>query len=175
MSSGSRRASQFLQEKEDEVPQWIPGLGNDKPKPRTLGTSFFGYVPDAFVEKTPYLPSEKTTTTTTTATAATATAAEDEACCTSVLHPLTEGTKEENDYSEDIDEIPLTTTTTTTTNNNNNGNNNNNNNSNTPHTNGQVVTMSSNGDAVTEEVCTGHQEKQLTTKLNHGQLNHQMG
>ncbi|KAK4319320.1 hypothetical protein Pmani_009731 [Petrolisthes manimaculis] len=69
---------------------------------------------------------------------------------------MTEGTKVENDYSEDIDEIPLTTTTTTTTNNNNNGNNNNNNNnySNTPHTNGQVVTMSSNGDAVTEELCT---------------------
>ncbi|XP_050733582.1 dihydropyrimidinase-like isoform X5 [Eriocheir sinensis] len=63
MSSGSRRASQFLQEKEDEVPQWIPGLGADKPKPRTLGTSFFGYVPDAFVEKTPFLPSEKKATT----------------------------------------------------------------------------------------------------------------
>ncbi|XP_045110518.1 dihydropyrimidinase-like isoform X4 [Portunus trituberculatus] len=63
MSSGSRRASQFLQEKEDEVPQWIPGLGTDKPRPRTLGTSFFGYVPDAFVEKTPFLPSEKKATT----------------------------------------------------------------------------------------------------------------
>nr|XP_045597624.1 dihydropyrimidinase-like isoform X3 [Procambarus clarkii] len=59
MSSGSRRASRFLQEKEEEAPQWIPGLGNDKPKPRTLGTSFFGYVPDAFAEKTPFLPSEK--------------------------------------------------------------------------------------------------------------------
>ncbi|XP_042229368.1 dihydropyrimidinase-like isoform X4 [Homarus americanus] len=59
MSSGSRRASQFQQEKEEDVPQWIPGLGNDKPKPRTLGTSFFGYVPDAFCEKTPFLPSEK--------------------------------------------------------------------------------------------------------------------
>ncbi|KAK8393366.1 hypothetical protein O3P69_013398 [Scylla paramamosain] len=63
MSSGSRRASRFLQEKEDEVPQWIPGLGTDKPRPRTLGTSFFGYVPDAFVEKTPFLPSEKKATT----------------------------------------------------------------------------------------------------------------
>lgn len=45
------------------MPQWIPGLGADKPKPRTLGTSFFGYVPDAFVEKTPFLPSEKKATT----------------------------------------------------------------------------------------------------------------
>ncbi|XP_076041163.1 collapsin Response Mediator Protein isoform X3 [Oratosquilla oratoria] len=43
----------------DTSPQWIPGLGEDKPKPRTLGTSFFGYVPDAFVEKTPFMPSEK--------------------------------------------------------------------------------------------------------------------
>lgn len=60
MSSGSRRATRHQQEKDDEVPQWIPGLGSDKPKPRTLGTSFFGYVPDAFVEKTPYLPSERT-------------------------------------------------------------------------------------------------------------------
>ncbi|XP_071528927.1 dihydropyrimidinase isoform X5 [Panulirus ornatus] len=64
MSSGSRRASQFQQEREDEAPQWIPGLGMDKPRPRTLGTSFFGYVPDAFAEKTPYLPSERTPATT---------------------------------------------------------------------------------------------------------------
>ncbi|XP_066952639.1 dihydropyrimidinase isoform X6 [Macrobrachium rosenbergii] len=59
MSAGLRRASRHQEEKDDEVPQWIPGLGQDKPKPRTLGTSFFGYVPDAFVEKTPYLPSEQ--------------------------------------------------------------------------------------------------------------------
>ncbi|XP_068212830.1 dihydropyrimidinase isoform X2 [Palaemon carinicauda] len=59
MSSGLRRASRHQEEKDDDVPQWIPGLGQDKPKPRTLGTSFFGYVPDAFVEKTPYLPSEQ--------------------------------------------------------------------------------------------------------------------
>lgn len=40
----------------------IPGLGQaaNQPKPRVLGTSFFGYVPDAFSEKTPSLPSERT-------------------------------------------------------------------------------------------------------------------
>lgn len=38
---------------------WIPGLGEDKPVPRVLGASFFGYVPDAFSDKTPNLPSER--------------------------------------------------------------------------------------------------------------------
>ena len=37
----------------------IPGLGQNKTKPRVLGTSFFGYVPDAFSMKTPNLPSEQ--------------------------------------------------------------------------------------------------------------------
>ena len=37
----------------------IPGLGDNKPRPRVLGTSFFGYVPDAFSMKTPDLPSER--------------------------------------------------------------------------------------------------------------------
>ena len=45
--------------KEEQKEHWIPGLGEDRPKPRTLGTSFFGYVPDAFQEKTPFLPSER--------------------------------------------------------------------------------------------------------------------
>jgi hypothetical protein len=41
----------------------IPGLGgqSNQPKPRVLGTSFFGYVPDAFSMKTPSLPSERST------------------------------------------------------------------------------------------------------------------
>lgn len=39
----------------------IPGLGGpgNRPKPRVLGTSFFGYVPDAYSMKTPTMPSEK--------------------------------------------------------------------------------------------------------------------
>ncbi|CAL4086546.1 unnamed protein product, partial [Meganyctiphanes norvegica] len=42
-----------------EAPQWLPGMGEHKPRPRTIGSGFFGYVEDAFVEKTPYLPSER--------------------------------------------------------------------------------------------------------------------
>ena len=39
----------------------IPGLGgpSNRPKPRVLGTSFFGYVPDAYSMKTPTMPSER--------------------------------------------------------------------------------------------------------------------
>jgi len=37
----------------------IPGLGENKPKSRVLGSSFFGYIPDAFSMKTPNLPSER--------------------------------------------------------------------------------------------------------------------
>lgn len=51
---------------EQDDPQFamcIPGLGgqSNQPKPRVLGTSFFGYVPDAFSMKTPSLPSERST------------------------------------------------------------------------------------------------------------------
>ncbi|XP_066996811.1 dihydropyrimidinase isoform X2 [Anabrus simplex] len=38
---------------------WIPGLGENRPQSRSLGKSFFGYVPDAFSMKTPEMPSEK--------------------------------------------------------------------------------------------------------------------
>ena len=37
----------------------IPGLGENRPRPRVLGAAFFGYVPDAFSMKTPDLPSER--------------------------------------------------------------------------------------------------------------------
>ncbi|XP_065571827.1 dihydropyrimidinase-like isoform X2 [Artemia franciscana] len=39
----------------------IPGMGENKPRPRVLGTSFFGYVPDAFSNDGPDFPSAKAT------------------------------------------------------------------------------------------------------------------
>lgn len=53
------------EEEEDPHSMCIPGLGGsaNRPKPRVLGTSFFGYVPDAFSMKTPTMPSERAATT----------------------------------------------------------------------------------------------------------------
>ncbi len=46
---------------EDEVDlnMCIPGLGENKIRPRVLGSSFFGYVADAYSPRTPCLPSER--------------------------------------------------------------------------------------------------------------------
>jgi hypothetical protein len=51
------------EEQDPHFAMCIPGLGgqSNQPKPRVLGTSFFGYVPDAFSMKTPSLPSEQST------------------------------------------------------------------------------------------------------------------
>ncbi len=59
MSSSKRKPSE--EEKCADLAMSIPGLGSqsNQPKPRVLGTSFFGYVPDAFSMKTPNLPSER--------------------------------------------------------------------------------------------------------------------
>jgi hypothetical protein len=59
MSSSKRKPSE--EEECADLAMSIPGLGSqsNQPKPRVLGTSFFGYVPDAFSMKTPNLPSER--------------------------------------------------------------------------------------------------------------------
>lgn len=46
---------------DDEHSMCIPGLGGprNQPKPRVLGSSFFGYVADAYSMKTPTMPSER--------------------------------------------------------------------------------------------------------------------
>ena len=51
-----------LEEQNAQFSMCFPGLGGQsiQPKPRVLGTSFFGYVP-AFSMKTPSLPSERST------------------------------------------------------------------------------------------------------------------
>ncbi|KAK7791527.1 hypothetical protein R5R35_008688 [Gryllus longicercus] len=51
-------ASEKVQTEEDKN-AWIPGLGENRPQPRPLKNTFFGYVPDAFSMKTPEMPSEK--------------------------------------------------------------------------------------------------------------------
>lgn len=58
-----RRRRQLEEEEEDPHSMCIPGLGgpSNRPKPRVLGTSFFGYVPDAYSMKTPMMPSERAT------------------------------------------------------------------------------------------------------------------
>merc|ERR1711884_658242 len=43
---------------ENESGGWIPGLGDNKPRPRELGGSFFGYVPEFESNNLPELPSE---------------------------------------------------------------------------------------------------------------------
>ena len=58
----SRRTSRARYEDDSTADSMcIPGIGGEanRPKPRMLGTSFFGYVPDAFAEKTPHMPSER--------------------------------------------------------------------------------------------------------------------
>jgi hypothetical protein len=43
---------------DDDAGMTIPGLGEKKPTSRPLSYSFFGYVPDAYSERTPMMPSE---------------------------------------------------------------------------------------------------------------------
>ena len=38
---------------------FIPGMGENKQVPRVLNTGFFGYVEDAFSQRTPELPCER--------------------------------------------------------------------------------------------------------------------
>lgn len=59
--SGTGDSSDRPYEEEDPHFMCIPGLGGpaNRPKPRVLGTSFFGYVPDAYSMKSPSIPSER--------------------------------------------------------------------------------------------------------------------
>jgi len=43
---------------DDEKGGWIPGMGDNKPRPRELNGGCFGYVADAFQNNLPELPSE---------------------------------------------------------------------------------------------------------------------
>lgn len=58
-SQQHQRIKQPSVEDEVDLNMCIPGLGENKIRPRVLGSSFFGYVADAYSPRTPCLPSER--------------------------------------------------------------------------------------------------------------------